>query len=256
MALLQDIRGIFTRKKPVVIDLTSSQASGLASGPDTHIEAKPLVRPNISGRAPAPEGDPEDRADRKSISARARVPAAPNVEEVMIVVRQISTHLETQARRTDKLIECMERLPGALDALPEINRQNSRLLEIVNEYLGHARRRDDALNETLSGITDASARQTEVLGLIQQQMDENTRSSQELRSGLVDFKDAISQLAGTNRRTTSVLSEMNQTNDRREQELTRMLRRSQAWMIGAMICSAAATATAVAVAGVVVFRVL
>lgn len=248
MQLLHDLRGIFGRRKPVVVDLALSQASGLKNAADTHVEAKPIPKTPPAG----PSGETDERSDKR-VPQRSKGGATPNIEEVMTVVRQISSHLETQTRRTDTLIECMERLPAALDALPEINRQNSTLLEIVNEYLGHARQRDDTLNKTLGGITNASERQTEVLGLLQQQMDHNNQSSHELKLGLVDFKDAISQLAGTNRRTTTVLSEMNESNESREQALTQMLSRTQKWMIASMVCCAAASLTAIAVAGFVIF---
>jgi hypothetical protein len=237
MTLLQDLKGLLNRRKPVAVDLTASQASNLTRH-DTAIEAKPLGASSRNG---------EDDRRNQTIRPRAET---PNLEEVMSMVRKISTHLETQTRRTDTLIECLEHLPGALDALPEINRQNSRLLEVISEYLDHAKRRDLALNDTLNGITSASSRQTEVLGLLQQQMDATNRSAEDLKTNLGGFKDAIRELAGSNRQTTTVLSEMNRTSAQRENELRDMLGRSQRWMIAAMICCAAASVTAVVVAGV------
>jgi len=247
MTLISDIRGLFTRKKPVVVDLTSTQADGLSRNqkPDTNVE--PKMRRSGDGDSQAIEKRPTNGR------LRSGAPSNAQVEEVMSIVRNISSHLESQTRRTDKLIECMERLPNALDALPEINRQNSRLLEIVSDYLTHARQRDDALNDTLSGISNATTRHTEVLGLLQQQLDASGRSTESLASNLDGFKQALAQLAGTNTKTTTILSEMNRAGEKRDAELTRMLNRTQKWMIAAMACCAAASVTAIAVAGLVLF---
>lgn len=227
MTLLADLRGIFTRRRPASVDLTTT-------GPDgrpIHVESKMTALP--------PAGASSHHAEPIN---------PPAVEEVVSLVRSISAHLDGQNERTDRLINTLERLPAAIEALPEIHRQNARLLEVVTEYLEHARLRDDALNETLSGITHASSRQTDVLGLLQQQLDANNRSSEALFGGIADFREAISQLAGSNARTTAVLSELASINQHRDAEITRVLARSQKWMTVAMVLCAAASVTAVTVA--------
>lgn len=243
MTLLSDLRGIFVRRRPMVFDMASSQDGSLARGPDINIESK-LQRPRNGAVSDASN----DRHDSARI--RALAPTAQNLDEVMSLVRNISTHLEGQTERTDRLIECMSRLPAALEALPEINRQNARLLEIVGDYLGHARRRDEALNGTLSGINESSMRHTEVLGLLQQQLDASGRSTDALTDQLGDFREALTGLAGSNARTTSVLTDLAQSNEMRELELTRMLARTQKWLLAAMVCCAAMSAAAITVAAI------
>lgn len=241
MTLLKDLRGIFNRRRPMVIDLTSTDDSVGDRSADINVE--PKLRSRHNGAAHDSAGD---RAEPGRF--RALAPSAQNLDEVMSLVRNISTHLEGQTERTDRLIECMARLPAALEALPEINRQNTRLLEIVGDYLGHARRRDDALNGTLDGINESSKRHTEVLGLLQQQLDAGSRSTDLLTDQLGDFHEALASLAGSNARTTTVLSDLAQSNEDREMELTRMLARTQRWLLGAMVCCAAMSAAAIAVA--------
>jgi hypothetical protein len=227
----------------MVIDLASSQDDSFDHGPAISIE------PKLHGRH---SNETHDSTGEREAAGRIRTlaPTAQNLDEVMSLVRNISTHLEGQTERTDRLIDCMSRLPAALEALPEINRQNARLLEIVGDYLGHARRRDDALNGTLSGINEASMRHTEVLGLLQQQLDASGRSTDALTDQLGDFREALSALAGSNARTTTVLSDMAQSNEHREFELTRMLARTQKWLLAAMICCAAMSAAAITVAAI------
>ena len=121
---------------------------------------------------------------------------------------------------------------------------------MVGDYLGHAKRRDDALNGTLNGISESTRRHTEVLGLLQQQLDSSGRSTDVLTDQLGDFHEALTALAGSNARTTAVMGELAQSNEAREIELTSMLARTQKWLLGAMICCAAMSAVAIAVAGI------
>lgn len=242
MPLLQDLRGLFTRRKPVEVDISHTQAAGLRDASRWNDE---------SGELPAVDL-PIERRNGKARHNPAELPQ--RLDEVMDLVRQIGSHLETQADRTGDLLHHLERLPRALDALPEINRQNARLIEIVSEHLNHARRRDDVLNDTLAGLSEASTRQTEVLGLLQQQLDANNATSTTLGEHLSGFRDALRGLAASNDRTGKLLVDVATANERREGELTRMLAQSQKWVIGAMIGCAATSAAALTVAAIAIFR--
>ena len=228
MTLLKDIRGVFSKKKPVVLDLTNDDN-------DSMTESKMNV--SASGRSTSLE----------------KAKPASNIEEVMGLVRKMSNHLETQTYRTDRLIECMERLPVALEGLPEANRQSVRAIEVMNEYLDHARHRDDTLNETLADLRQTSNTQTEMLGFLQQQFETNNRASEHLVAGLGDFQQALSQLAVSNSQTTKVLTELNETNSARETDLTKMLSNTQRWMIAAMVSCAVVSIAAIGMAGFAMF---
>lgn len=241
MPILKDLRGLFSRKKPVELDLSATQASALADrsrwgddAPTGLIDEAPLDRRN--GKAKLPPELPQ------------------RLDEVMGLVRQIGSHLEEQNKQTDQLLEHLERLPRALDALPEINRQNARLIEIVSEHLDHARRREGALNDTLAGLSESATRQTEVLGLLQQQLDANNHASEALGQHLGGFREALGDLASTNERTAKMLNHLSTTSERRENELTAMLAKTQNWVIAAMIGCAATSATAIVVAAIAIFR--
>lgn len=243
MPILKDLRGLFTRRRPVEMDISGTQASALAdtgrwSDDDT---------PSIINEAQAP-------IERRNGKAKPAAELPQRIDEVMGLVRQIGSHLEAQNKQNDQLLEHLERLPRALDALPEINRQNARLIEIVSEHLDHARRREGALNDTLAGLSETATRQTEVLGLLQQQLDANSHASESLSEHLGGFRDALGDLASTNERTAKMLNHLSVTNERRENELTTMLASTQKWVIAAMIGCAATSATAIIVAAIALFR--
>lgn len=246
MALLSDLRGLLTRRKSPAVDLSSGSTSSISGKPSTAIETKLTVGAGGTSSGMKDMG-------RTASHAALNAGSAATIDEVMGLVRTISTHLEKQTSRTGRLVECLQRLPEALDAMPEINRQNARLLEVINDYLDHARRRDDALNDTLSGMSTASRRQTEVLGLLQQQMDVSHRTSETLVSSLGDFRETLTELAGSNSRASNILTELSRSNERREIDLTHLLDRNQRWLVAAVVCCATMSLTAIILAGVAWF---
>ncbi len=243
MALLSDIRGMFARRRPVMVNLRSTSERPRTHAAVANVEAK-------YHQSPSGAEDDDDGMAGASAFARALKPSSLHLDEVMSLVRGMATHVEKQTARTDRLVTSLERLPQALEALPEINRLNTRLLEMVGDYLDHSRRRDNALTGTLNGITEASNRHAEVLGLLQQQLDAGSQATETLTTQLAGFRETLGQLAGSNARTTAVLSDLAQSNESREVELTRLLGRTQNWLLGAMICCAAMSAAAIAVAAI------
>lgn len=242
MPILQDLRGLFTRRKPVEMDISGTQAAALAE----RTRWDDASAPSLIHEAPL------ERRNGKPKPSTSELPQ--RIDEVMGLVRQIGSHLEAQNKQTDQLLEHLERLPRALDALPEINRQNARLIEIVSEHLDHARRREGALNDTLSGLSESATRQTEVLGLLQQQLDTNSHATETLVDHLGGFREALGDLAATNERTAKMLGHLSSSSERRENELSAMLASTQKWMMAAMIGCAATSATAIIVAAIALFR--
>ncbi|MBT8484546.1 MAG: hypothetical protein HKO59_15015 [Phycisphaerales bacterium] len=227
---MRTVRSLFHRRpRPVEIDLngsddgnpadTTSSARGTALG---LIETKP-----------------------RALSA---ADTGRSMDEVMHLVRKIGDHLDRQTERTDQLVGLMDNVPQALEALPEINRQNARLLEALHEHLGQTKRREEALNSTLSTITETTGRQTDVLGLIQQQLDVNNSSSAQFTDALGDLRHALTDLATSNQRSTGVLERISAAAVERESELAASLARTQRWTLAAIICCGLASMAALGVA--------
>jgi ABC-type transporter Mla subunit MlaD len=236
MHLLRDVRSLIRRRfRPVRIDLTGTQAESLAdAAPD---DDEPADLRSDSAIEPKPA-----RA-RSSVAEVAR-----NQEEVMSLVRKIGDHLDAQTGRTQRLLHLMERMPQALDALPEINRQNSRLLDSLHDHFEQSRRREEMLNSTLTTIGEASGRQTEVLSLVQQQLDTNSQASLTMTETLGDLRRSLSELAQSNTQTSDVLAKIAEDTDRRETTLSEALGRTQQWMIIAVACCAVASLAAIVAA--------
>lgn len=226
MPMLQRLRRMFSpgSKDPVTIDLVEHAGA--------------------SQDSPSPT-PPTDRDDQRDGEATALAPrsARPRslgeiqrgYDEVMGLVRKISDHLDQQTERTEKVVDLLDRLPTAIDALPEINRQNSRLLDVLSDHLEQTRNRESALNTTLNRLTENSTHQTEVLGLLQQQLDASSRTAEQMSETMDRFRDALANLAATSNRSTELLSRMMESTNQRESRLEAMFEHAQRWIIGSAI---------------------
>lgn len=250
MPLLRDVRSLlnFSRKRrPIEIDLTGTQAEALTA----EIHAADSANGNGNGVSLNGKHDDHHAISRRHAGNGSR---ASNTEELMSLVRKMGEHMDNQADRTDRVIEVMDRLPKSLEVLPEINRQNACLIEALHDHLTQARERDSALHEALTTLTKSAGRQAEVLGLIQQQLDANHEAGRERAVAMARLNDSMNVLATSNTRTGDMFAEMAQASEARQGELTAMLGRTQKWVIGTMICCAAASMTALAVAMIAMLK--
>lgn len=233
MPLLEDVRSMFRRRRrSIAMDLTDTQAGGLA-GANDQLE---------------PTADGDDAGANIHLVEPKPVRARGGQDEIMGLVRRIGEHLDSQSERTERLLNVVDRLPQALDALPEINRQNARLLESLHDHFAQTQRREEMLGSAMSTISETSGRQTEVLGLVQQQLDSNRETASTLGTTLETLQHAIGNLAESNGRSAQVLARMSETAAERENELSTTIARTQRWMICAVFVCGAASVIAVAVA--------
>jgi ABC-type transporter Mla subunit MlaD len=233
MPLLTDVRSLFRRKrKPLEIDIRDARPEAV-NGEATSLDDPSPGRTAIEARP---------------VRGRSIADANGNLHEIMGLVRKISEHLDGQTDRTERMLQLIDRMPQALDALPEINRQNARLLESLHAHLDQARRREEALNNTLGTITEAAKHQTEVLGLVQQQLDHSSQSSVQLTNTLGNLRQSLSDLAQANKHSSEVLSKMAEATGERENRLTETLSRTQRWIIAGVLCASVASIAAIATA--------
>lgn len=217
MPSLRDIRRLFHRRsRPVVVDVSGTQAEGLAGARG---DGEISVAVNAPGKRRQARGL-GGMVEPKPLRPRGNRDVGANLEEVMCLVRQIGVHLESQGERSDRLFGLIERLPEALDALPEINRQNAHLLDALDGHFNQTQAREEALTSTLGRMTD----------------------TQDL------LREALTDLARSSSQSTEVLCRMADSTARRESETTVLLMRSQRWLVAIGLCCGMASLAALAVA--------
>lgn len=230
MALLTDVRRFIGKKRKIkTVSLNGTQAERLAD-------------------APASKSDKSEQ-DLAMIEPKP-IKSRDMQEDVVAMIRRIGEHLDAQSGRTERLIELMERLPPALEALPEINRQNTRLLDVLTDHLDQVRTREDALNATLSRLGEATSQQTETLTQVREELDRGTELSGRMTDTLGSFRETLTQLTETNTQSASVLTGMADTMHAREERMAQALTRTNRWMIAALAGCALVAGAAAVLAGI------
>ncbi len=203
---------------------SSAPATGNAFRPATHTPSTP-VEIDIS-RDDEFAVDDEVRDDtRRGPATLAPAPKSKgemlaelqkNYSEVMELIRKVSNHLDEQNDRSIRLMEIAERIPEALDTLPELRTQNAEILVALKNAADDTRARDERAAESLDLLVD--------------RLEEGRESDRVLVGTMAEFRGTLREMADTNEKTGTTLSDMNQRNMAREQELHSILQLTRRWI--------------------------
>ncbi len=152
---------------------------------------------------------------------------APQPPEAELVVRA----LQSAAASSANLASVAERLVPALDGLPDLVRHQGRATEAILQLTNQARDRDALLAKALSEFEQGAERQTQLLRLIQQQLDLNHVTNTSVAEGLRDASIALGAYAGTSERHTRAIESLLEATRRRTRKADQMERSLQTWMI-------------------------
>jgi hypothetical protein len=93
-----------------------------------------------------------------------------------------------------------------------------------------------------------SGHQTEVLGLVRDQLDSSSRAVGQMIETLGSVRQTLTDLSDTTQRSVLMLSEMVQVSERRSSELADLFGRTQRWMVAAVVCCGLVSVAAVTLA--------
>lgn len=156
------------------------------------------------------------------------------------LLMQFRDQLTTQAQSHQQLNTLLGTLTTTLNALPQLARQQGQVLETLIEGAARARHRDQAIERNLVQLSEGSDRQTQVLGLVQQQLDLNHEVSLRVAESLRETASAISTFALTSDRHSRALENLAQATQRRVTQADRLEKALQFWLaVVAAICTLA-----------------
>lgn len=135
--------------------------------------------------------------------------------------------LATQSR----LASAAENLVPALQGIPELVRHQSKATEAILHLTTQARDRDALLANALSEFERGADRQSQLLHLIQQQLDLNQVTNTTVAESLRDASIALGAYAGTSERHTRAIEALLEATRRRTRRADQMEHSLQTWMI-------------------------
>ena len=115
--------------------------------------------------------------------------------EMLEMMRSIRTHLDHQVQTQEKLVESLKHFPDAVDGLKSIGQ--------------------------------ATAQQTEVLGMVREQLEQTAHHEEEIVGSMNNFNKTLNQMDETNRNSTQTVSTLMERSHDSETALRAMMERSE-----------------------------
>ena len=156
---------------------------------------------------------------------------APEDERALAVLGQFRDELRSHHAVQSELATLIRDLHAPMRALPELARQQGGLMETLVDQSSRHRSRDQAIERSLHQLTEGAARQTQVLGLVQQQLDLNHETSIRVSDSLRDTASALGAFAATTDRQTRALEALAESTRRRLAQSERLERTLQFWLL-------------------------
>jgi len=141
----------------------------------------------------------------------------------------VRTHIEQQGERSRRALEMLEGMPELIRTLPDQQRNQTALLQSIQEHLDQQQATGRNLNQTLSRLADATGEQERALGRMQE-------NSQQITGALDRLTVTVQDVSTANRDTVDKLEqvfERSQAHEQRAQDLYRRGRRQSLMMSAA-----------------------
>lgn len=148
--------------------------------------------------------------------------------EVVTLIRKVDGHLDSQDKRSERLLQIAETLPTALQDLSEIRRQHTQLAEAID-------RLTESTRESASRSDAARSQQLEALGEVRSLLHSAGEHERRVADSLDEFKSSIGEVAISTGKLGGVLEGMEARQQRREDDLRQAIESGQKWMATAVV---------------------
>lgn len=234
-----------------VIDESASAEPLSASAPLA--QDAPAVRPSPSRHAedhtPLIETLPRDRRPAAASGAPPRlVPAETNpldaanaraLQDVGFLARQLTAHLDEQARRADESARSLASIAQVLETIPRLDADRQQLITALTEHFADEGVRSEALRDILARLDQSASGQADALGSLFAQIEAAQRLNQETASTLQAVRDSLSGIGQAHAQSAEVMRELAGTTLQQRDEFTYAIERhSRLLIIVVLTCGA------------------
>ena len=218
-----------TPEKPVAIDLSEvdSESSKPTPGDSTV---------DLPSRSDSTDQDGSDEKRLSSKKAKQELVAElqKNYKEVLELVRRVQTHLDTQEERSARLMEIVERIPEALDEIPQRREQTERLIEAVGHVAEIGKSSQDISQQSLRELSKAN-----------EQLARSAQADADLVGAMGEFRSAAETMASDNQRAAASVKELARRSTERDEQLAEAIADGRRWLVIGVTVTAVAAAFAI-----------
>lgn len=169
--------------------------------------------------------------------------------QVVDLIGAMRSHMDSQERRGDQLLVLMENLPQALRSIPEALKNQEQIYMAMHSHLQQHVATARQFGEAVSSLASAADHHSQVLGVIQQQLDSNNHTNQQLTGGFQALNRTLHQINEHNQRSYALLDHLTAHNEKADARIQKLLTSNRkhmtlltvlTWVIALLTLSAAA----------------
>ncbi len=169
--------------------------------------------------------------------------------QVVDLIGAMRSHMDSQERRGDQLLVLMENLPQALRSIPEALKNQEQIYMAMHSHLQQHVATARQFGEAVSSLASAADHHSQVLGVIQQQLDSNNHTNQQLTGGFQALNRTLHQINEHHQRSYALLDHFTAHTEKADARIQSLLTSNRkhmtlltvlTWLIALLTLSAAA----------------
>jgi hypothetical protein len=192
----------------------------LGSGSRPEIDEDGLIRQGNEPAEAAGEETPSNEAgpDKAMVKAVPKADPQESLEKLqkgfdrlIDQLQGINEHLNRQASRHEELMTRIERLPQVLESFPDAVENQKKVIEQLLEQLRSATARNDRFMDAVGKIPTETAKQTDALVKIDQQLAAAANIDVQMSQSFNNFNETLDKLNQTSMGQTDGILQMSKT---------------------------------------------
>ncbi len=169
--------------------------------------------------------------------------------EVLDLLQSVRGHMQDQSNRSERLLEIMEWLPEALKSMPEANRNQVRMLEVLQDHLQMQAKSGEQLGHSLKELTRLADNQDQGMIAFNQQLNAHQETSNNMLESFGAINGTLGKITGANETNTSVLRGLLAQTMSTDNSVRELFDRNRKQMLVMTIVTSALALVAIGMAG-------
>ena len=154
--------------------------------------------------------------------------------EVVQTMKSVRTHLDQQAGRNEQMLELMKGIPEVLKSIPESNQRQTEMLAVIQQNLERQNETAGHLTNAIVSLASASEKQGNTLQGINERMEAEGQTREALNTGVANLNHTlgdVNESSAATRESMASISEQTRVNDERMRDMYQRSQRTTVMMV-------------------------
>lgn len=154
--------------------------------------------------------------------------------EVVETMKSVRTHLDQQAGRNEQMLDLMKGIPEVLKSIPESSQRQTEMLSVIQQNLERQNETAGHLTNAIVSLASASEKQGTTLQGINERMEAEGATREALNTGVSNLNHTlggVTESSTATRESMHALSEQSRMNDERMRDMYQRSQRTTIMMV-------------------------